>query len=418
MWLHDVHIPEYTEGTWTNHAPRRKRKLLLHRAEIDKLIGKTKEGGLTLVPLVAVLQGRQGQGRDRAGPRQEGLRQAARPRRAGLPPRDPEGLRPVREGPPVMGGAGYERSGDEDGPRDPRRPARAAAGPGRRPGPGPGRRRQPGRLEDPRRASWPARSRTTSPSPPAGTSPASSRGRSAFADFAAGDEVFGYVRRDDVQSGRRADPCRRRRRCAGPQAGRAGFAEAGALPLAGLTAYQALSRRASVTPGDRVLVHAAAGGVGYLAVQIAVALGAHVIGTAGQHNHDFLATLGAAELIDYAAGPTRARWASGRRRPRPGRRRHPGRRPGQVRDGGRQRLRSWTPAVLALGGRYVFVRPDAPTWRSWAGMADAGELRVRSRRCSRWSTPPRPSVSTPAATPAARSSSPPLSVSTAATRGE
>ena len=51
VWLHGVHIPEYTEGTWTNHEPRRKRKLLLHRNEISKLIGKTKEGGFTLVPL-------------------------------------------------------------------------------------------------------------------------------------------------------------------------------------------------------------------------------------------------------------------------------------------------------------------------------------------------------------------------------
>ena len=50
-WLHGVHIPEYTEGTWTNHEPRRQRKLLLHRQEILRLIGKTKEGGITLVPL-------------------------------------------------------------------------------------------------------------------------------------------------------------------------------------------------------------------------------------------------------------------------------------------------------------------------------------------------------------------------------
>ncbi len=50
-WLHNAHIPEYAEGTWTNHEPRRTRKLLLHRGEIAKLIGKTKEGGLTLVPL-------------------------------------------------------------------------------------------------------------------------------------------------------------------------------------------------------------------------------------------------------------------------------------------------------------------------------------------------------------------------------
>ena len=51
VWLHGVHIPEYVAGTWTNHAPRRVRKLLLHRSEIEKLIGKIKEGGLTLVPL-------------------------------------------------------------------------------------------------------------------------------------------------------------------------------------------------------------------------------------------------------------------------------------------------------------------------------------------------------------------------------
>ncbi|WP_031510740.1 SsrA-binding protein SmpB [Streptomyces megasporus] len=50
-WLHNVHIPEYAQGTWTNHSARRKRKLLMHRAEIDKLIGKLQETGLTLVPL-------------------------------------------------------------------------------------------------------------------------------------------------------------------------------------------------------------------------------------------------------------------------------------------------------------------------------------------------------------------------------
>ncbi|WP_062203757.1 SsrA-binding protein SmpB [Streptomyces sp. NBRC 109706] len=51
VYLHNVHIPEYAQGTWTNHSARRKRKLLLHRAEIDKLIGKLQESGLTLVPL-------------------------------------------------------------------------------------------------------------------------------------------------------------------------------------------------------------------------------------------------------------------------------------------------------------------------------------------------------------------------------
>lgn len=51
LWLEGVHIPEYTQGTWTNHEPRRKRKLLLHRHEIEQLAGSTREKGLTLVPL-------------------------------------------------------------------------------------------------------------------------------------------------------------------------------------------------------------------------------------------------------------------------------------------------------------------------------------------------------------------------------
>jgi SsrA-binding protein len=51
VFLRNVHIPEYEQGSWTNHEPRRTRKLLLHRSEIQRLIGKTKESGLTLVPL-------------------------------------------------------------------------------------------------------------------------------------------------------------------------------------------------------------------------------------------------------------------------------------------------------------------------------------------------------------------------------
>jgi SsrA-binding protein len=50
-WLHNAHIPEYTQGTWNNHTPRRKRKLLLHRHEIDKIERRVNERGLTLVPL-------------------------------------------------------------------------------------------------------------------------------------------------------------------------------------------------------------------------------------------------------------------------------------------------------------------------------------------------------------------------------
>jgi SsrA-binding protein len=57
VFLRNVHIPVYEQGSWTNHEPRRVRKLLLHREEITRLIGKTKESGLTLVPLSIYFSG-------------------------------------------------------------------------------------------------------------------------------------------------------------------------------------------------------------------------------------------------------------------------------------------------------------------------------------------------------------------------
>ncbi|MEV4165220.1 NADP-dependent oxidoreductase [Nonomuraea dietziae] len=76
--------------------------------------------------------------------------------------------------------------------------------------------------------------------------------------------------------------------------------EAAALPVAALTAWQALVDTADLQPGQRVLIHAAAGGVGHLAVQLAKALGAYVIGTASASKHDCVRSLGADEVIDYS----------------------------------------------------------------------------------------------------------------------
>ncbi len=76
---------------------------------------------------------------------------------------------------------------------------------------------------------------------------------------------------------------------------------AGAVPLAGLTAWQALVETADVQPGQRVLVLAAAGGVGHLAVQIAKSRGAYVLGTARAEKHSFLSDLGVDEAIDYTS---------------------------------------------------------------------------------------------------------------------
>ena len=74
---------------------------------------------------------------------------------------------------------------------------------------------------------------------------------------------------------------------------------AAALPLAGLTAWQALTETVTILSGQRVLVHSAGGGVGHFAVQIAKYFGAHVIGTASEPKHEWLRLLGADELIDY-----------------------------------------------------------------------------------------------------------------------
>ena len=78
---------------------------------------------------------------------------------------------------------------------------------------------------------------------------------------------------------------------------------AAALPLAGLTAWQTLFTAGGLAAGQRVLIHAAAGGVGSLAVQLAKWKGAHVIGTASARNHDFLRKLGVDQVIDYATVP-------------------------------------------------------------------------------------------------------------------
>ena len=76
---------------------------------------------------------------------------------------------------------------------------------------------------------------------------------------------------------------------------------AASIPLVGLTAWQALIGIANLAPGQRVLIHAAAGGVGSFAVQLAKTRGAYVIGTASAHNHEFLREIGVDEVVDYTS---------------------------------------------------------------------------------------------------------------------
>jgi NADPH2:quinone reductase len=119
-------------------------------------------------------------------------------------------------------------------------------------------------------------------------------------EFQVGDEVYGYVRKDTVQGGTFAELVAAPVRTLARKPVSLSFEEAAAVPLAGLTAYQAI-QRAGITEGQTVLVHAAAGGVGAFAVQLAKVLGARVIGTASEGNHEFLRALGA-EPVTYGDG--------------------------------------------------------------------------------------------------------------------
>ncbi|RVX44377.1 NADPH:quinone reductase-like Zn-dependent oxidoreductase [Nonomuraea polychroma] len=113
-----------------------------------------------------------------------------------------------------------------------------------------------------------------------------------------GDEVFGMLRYPDGH-GAFAEYVTAPSRHFVRKPADLDHVQAAAIPLAALTAYQALVDVAGLKGGQRVLIHAAAGGVGHLAVQIAKARGAYVIGTASAAKHDFLRGLGVDELIDY-----------------------------------------------------------------------------------------------------------------------
>ena len=117
-------------------------------------------------------------------------------------------------------------------------------------------------------------------------------------DFKEGDAVFGCIGFPGLGSAYAeftlADP-----KAFAQKPGNISFEEAAAVPLAGLTAYQAINEQLQVTPGQKILIQAAAGGVGHLAVQFAKINGAYVFGTASEKNKQFLKSLGVDRFIDY-----------------------------------------------------------------------------------------------------------------------
>lgn len=201
-------------------------------------------------------------------------------------------------------------------------------------------------------------------------------------DFRPGDEVFGYARKDHVQFGTYAELVVAYPRHLARKPASMSFEEAAGVPLAGLTAQQSLDAVA-LRHGETVLVHNASGGVGSFAVQLAVAAGNRVVGTASERNHEYLRSLGAEPLtygdglvdrvrdvlpdgadavVDYVGGSALEQS------------------PQMVKDAARVASVVDPQTVLGFGGRYVFVRPDPVMLRALADLADAGRLRTEVAR--------------------------------------
>lgn len=195
-------------------------------------------------------------------------------------------------------------------------------------------------------------------------------------ELSVGDEVLAYARKDWVHGGTFAELVTVPVRAVAKKPAGLDWDTAGALPLAGQTAYRTL-KRLEVGPGDTVLVHAAAGGVGLLAVQVARELGATVIGTASEANHEHLRSLGATPVTygqgladrvreiapegvdavaDFVGGVLEDTLAV-------------------LREGGRHASVA-DPSVLEHGGTWVWVRPDGEELQWLADLADRGGLAV------------------------------------------
>ncbi|QGV81451.1 NADP-dependent oxidoreductase [Streptomyces ficellus] len=201
-------------------------------------------------------------------------------------------------------------------------------------------------------------------------------------EYAVGDEVMGYVREDVLSHGTFAEYVAAPVRTLARKPRNLTFEEAAALPLAGLTAHQVLHRALRVRSGDTVLVHAASGAVGSMAVQIARHLGARVIGAAREHAQDRVRELGA-EPVPYGDGFLhRVRelaphgvdaafdTVGGQVLKDSAHLLAPEGRLASIADG----------EVVGLGGHYYWVRPDTDDLTALAELVEQGALTVRVAR--------------------------------------
>lgn len=203
-----------------------------------------------------------------------------------------------------------------------------------------------------------------------------------------GDEVYAYCRKPVIQFGTYAEYVVVPESFVALKPAKASFAEAATIPLAALTAWQSLFDAAQLKAGQTVLIHAGAGGVGGFAIQLARHAGARVVATGSRHNHDYMRTLGAHEVIDYTEGDFRE----------PVRLLHPGGVDVAYDTVGGRELQARTADVVKPGGtivsilayedeaaikakgietRYVFVSPNREQLIQLAGLFDAGQLRTR-----------------------------------------
>ncbi|MGW3796691.1 NADP-dependent oxidoreductase [Dermacoccus nishinomiyaensis] len=196
-------------------------------------------------------------------------------------------------------------------------------------------------------------------------------------EFRVGDEIMAYARKDVVAGGTFAELVTVPVRTATRKPASMTFEEAASLPLAGLTAYQTLTRL-NLNANDTLLVHGAAGGVGSYAVQIAKHIGARVIGTASERNHEYVRGLGADDVVEYGDGlveRVRAIAPDGVTVSAD-----------YVGDVEEQTMQLLTPAgrhvsvadpsVALNGGLYAWVRPSAEDLAKLAQLVDDGALRV------------------------------------------
>ncbi len=121
----------------------------------------------------------------------------------------------------------------------------------------------------------------------------------------AGDEVYAYCRRPVIQRGAYAEYISLPESYLARRPQNISFDEAGAIPLAGLTAYQSIHDAAKVKTGETVLILGASGGVGSFAVQLTKIVGARVVAVASKRNHEYLKSLGADGAVDYTGGDFR-----------------------------------------------------------------------------------------------------------------